>query len=55
VEEVARSLKKETLPAAQGEVSPQLISAAASTAPGCPGCLKLAGQGKILQWLSGRA
>jgi len=33
----------------------QPTSAAASTAPGCPGYLKLAGVGKILQWLWGQA
>jgi len=34
---------------------PQLTSAAASVAPGCPSCLKLAGPGIILQWLWAQA
>jgi len=34
---------------------PQLTSAAASAAPGCPGCLKLAGPGIILEGLWGQA
>ena len=33
----------------------QLTSAAASAPPACPGCLNLAGPGKILRWLWGRA
>jgi len=33
----------------------QITSAAASVSPGCPGCLNLAGPGRILVWLWGRA
>ena len=60
MEEMPRSLKKETLPAAQGEVhthTPPLqhTSATESAAPGCPICLKLAGLGIILQRFWARA